>query len=413
LGTVAHAICWINGAPPESAFYLHHRLMGLHAFSGALVAAGMLLWAWPRSAGIRVVWTAIGAVTWAGLLWTGSRSPLVGIALALLVWSFKLDWRERAKLMLAVAVLCLAGMAISALGWSEKSHLGWWHLWHRSAADPSPSGLTSHRSDFWAEGFAHVKEAPWFGHGPDAYGFLTPQLEGAQPHNLLLQLLLDLGAPAAAAVLLLIGSCLLRGWINPTKNPTDLTWLALAIGSVTAAQLDGYFYYPLACLPGAVALGGCTAPRAKEMPSTNDARTSPRSLLSHFWPWLASGAGVILLLHCWLYFQVIHRPAPESPNTWVARAWRIFPSTTFNIDEWVEHWATRYPDDALATSRCARLHSQTPEIFRVKTARLLARRGQLSEAIAELELARAESRPEQHPPIDALLSRMRSAVEPH
>jgi O-antigen ligase len=407
--TVAHWLRWKTGHSEYTAFYDHPRLMGLHGLAGAFAAIAMVSETWRRDGKQRWFWLGAGTLAWAGLLWSGSRSPLVGIAAGLAVWTLKLRGRERRRLVLTTGALCLAGMLLSRLFWTPASGLGWWNVAHRTALTQSTVQLTSNRSSFWSDAATHIPASPWIGYGPDAYSFLTPQLEGAQPHNLELQLLLDVGAPGAIAALSLIGWCLWRGWKGKeVAGAACAAWLAIAIGSVTAAHLDGYFYYPLASIAAWLALGACAAGESTMQPTLLSA--SPRTNGAWIWAppaWLAGG---ILVLNCWLFNRVAHGAPPARPDALLARVWQAFPSVTYNIDLWIDAWARRYPDDALALSRFARRHSQSPDLFRVKTAELLMQRGDSQGALAELELARFEARPEQRPAIDVLLQRARRAT---
>ncbi|MES2696134.1 MAG: O-antigen ligase family protein [Verrucomicrobiota bacterium] len=410
IGVVVHAARWIGGEPPDYAFYVHHRLMGLHTFGGALASLALLVWTWPKTTAPRLLWLVVGLVNWAGLLWTGSRSPLIGIAVAVALWLFKMERPARRQLLFASVFLVAGGLVLSVIAWTPEPYLGWWSAWTRSAGATTAAAITSNRSDFWLSALNHVRAAPWFGHGADAYGYLTPQLEGAQPHNLALQLVLDLGVPGAFCALLLLAGCLWRGYRASSASSAQLFWAAFATGCVVASFLDGYFYYTLAALPAMIALGAS----ATSQPPT-DPTPSPRPLaraVMRLWPFIAAASAALLLLHSVLFHLAAHRPTPVSPSAFTARLWHAFPSTTVNVDEWVPRWTTPFPDAALATARRAIPHSQTPELFRVQIARLLAQRGDFAGAIAELERARADSRPTQHAALDILLARMRASAAP-
>ena len=407
LGTIAHWVCWRAGGNLEHAFYVHHRLMGLHALSSALASLALVLQTWEGRRAVHRAWLGIGIVAWGGLLWTGSRSPLVGIAVGLAVWVLATRRPERPRLLLGAAVLGGGGLLLSLCFWSPAPGIGWWHIWARTAQTTSATALTSNRSSFWADALQHVPSAPWFGHGPDAYGFLRPPLEGAQPHNLVLQLLLDVGVIGAVAAGSLIIIIMARNWSSRhSAAGYPVSWLALAAGSLASAQLDGYFFYPLALLPGVVALGACSAAVRPVAPPAQPGGW--RHVLAHGWLPCAAAATVVLGFHCWLFQRVVHGTPPASPQAAVVRAWRAFPSVTYNVDFWIDAWADKFPDDALAVSRRAAQHAQSPAFFRAKTAGLLVRRGQYQEAASELELARAEAPPNERAAIDALLRSARA-----
>lgn len=404
LATVIHWLRWKTGESSHYAFYGHPRLMGLHTLSGAFASLALLLQATRR--GERIAWLVLGILAWGALFWSGSRSPLVGVAGGLAVWLLRTGGRDRLRLVLATAVLVAGGLLLSLAFWTDEMGLGWWHVAQRTAVTQSVVQITSNRSSFWIDAAHHAAASPWIGYGPDGYSFLVPKLEGAQPHNLFLQLTLDLGAPGAIAALILIACCLWRGWREPSQTTLTAAWLALAAGNVIAAQVDGYFYYPIASIPAWLALGACVT----------SAPSSPRpggkpALVAPAWGGLATAAVAILGLNCWLFQVAYNELPPARPDALVARVWRIFPSVTYNIDNWVDAWTRDFPDDALATSLFARPRSQSPEIFRVKTAQLLTRRRAFPEAIAELERALAEVAPEYRATIEHFLKETQAASQ--
>jgi O-antigen ligase len=408
VASAMHAWRWKLGAEPHTAFYVFTRLMGLHALSSAFAGA-VLVWR-TRAAPLprRLGWLLVAIVAWAGLLWTGSRSPLLGLAVAFAVCALAVRGRERWRLGATLGVLGVAGAAVSWCFWTPAVAIGWWQIAERSAPSLGAKALTSHRTDFWARAFEHVRAAPWFGHGPDAYGFLTPALEGAQPHNVVLQLLLDVGAVgtlAAGALLAIVLGRAVRGARTAAAWAPKI-WLALALGTAVAGLFDGYFFYPLALLPAAVALGAAAASLGAVAENAAASPPAPRKA----WLVPAAGATAVLALHGWLFQNVVHRAPPATPEALVARVWRVFPSVTYNIDFWIDAWAERFPEAALAASRLATQHSQGPDFFRVKTALLLARRGEHRAAAAELERAREEALPEQQPAIERLLGQARAAA---
>lgn len=403
LATALHWLRWRSGEHIQTAFYVYYRLMGLHALGSAFAAVVMVYHTRTAPLASRLIWVVVGIVAWGGLLWTGSRSPLIGLGVGLALWWILFRGAGRARLAGCVALLALSGLAVSYAFYSPDRGIGWWHVWERSVPTQDAKTLTSNRSDFWAGAADHVAASPWFGYGPDAYGFLTPPLEGAQPHNVVLQVLLDVGAVGALALLGLVIVVLWRAAQTPPAGEgVPREWLGLAVASLVSGQLDGYFFYPLALLPSVVAFGACAAAVAR--PAVED-----RGAFA-----LAAGASLataVLAFHVWLFQQVVHRPAPATPDALVARAWRIFPSATYNVDFWIDAWEKPFPAEALAISRLASRNAQAPDFFRVKTALILARRGEHRAAIAELERAHAEAGPAHRPVIEKLLASARAAAQ--
>ncbi len=403
LGTACHWLRWKMGAAPEGAFYPHHRLMGLHLLSGA-VAATMLL---ARSAGrARAAWLAAGALAWGGLLWTGGRAPLLG-ALAGLALAAVLAREARRTLLPAAALHLALGLALAAALDAHKPHLGWRRLWQQTAAASTPQELTSNRSDFWRAAWERAAETPLLGRGPDAYRFLEPKLEGAQPHNALLQWLLDLGAAGAVAVAALAAWSLARAAGSARRRQTAepaphdaAAWLALAGGTLLAGQLDGFFYHQIALLPAAIAFGICAlddGPALEHAPTVAPGRAA--------WRGLAVAVAGVLALHGWLFHHVAVAP-PPAPTDRVVRVWRAFPSCTLGLERWLEAWRERDPAAALALSRFAQAHSAQGDFFHVQTAGLLWRQGDRAGARRELEAALAIAPWQMRPVIEGLRAQL-------
>lgn len=377
LATVLHGVRWGLGAPPESAFYLHHRLMGLHLLGGALAATALAATA-GRDA---LRWTVLGVIPWAGLLWTGSRSPLLGLACGVGWWWLRAGAETRRRLLRTGALHVAAGLALSAVLSAGRPHLGWLRVLQPPASGTAQE-FTSNRSDFWRGALHHAGEAPGLGFGPDAYRFLEPKLEGAQPHNVFLQAMLDAGAPAALGLAVLAFLAVRRGARRLEGDEAAAAWQALAVASLVAGQLDGYFYHLLGLWPAALALGVCVGAASPGAARARD-RLPGTSALG-----LAGAATIALLLHTWLTYQVALAP-PPAPGSLVARTWRAFPSATQHLDRWIGAWERTSPPAALELARFGRERTPFGDYFQVQIAGLLLRAGDRAGAERELTSALA------------------------
>lgn len=378
--TVLHWTHWKLGAAPESAFYPHHRLMGLHLLGGALAATALLA----TAARWRVVWMITGIASWGGLLWTGSRAPLLALLASLAGWMIFARGNTRRRLALATASHLAGGLLLSWVLQANRPWLGWMRMWQRTVEVSSTQELTANRSDFWHGAWTHFLASPWWGYGPDAYRFLLPQLEGAQPHNAILQWLLDFGVLGAGIAAFFAGLAVYRGFRRHAMGEAPMGWTAIAFASLLAGQLDGFFYHLGGLFTAALALGISLCAPAKPP------RPAPvlGGRLDWWWPPAAIAAGGVLLLHTWIFYHVARArpPAPDSP---VARVWRVFPSTTLGLDRWIEAWEGRWPEQALALSRQAQGQSPNADFFHVQMAGLLLRRGDRAGALREMDVALA------------------------
>jgi O-antigen ligase len=398
LGTSLHWLRWKLGASPDHAFYLHHRLMGLHLLGGSLAATALLATARRRT----LPWIVVGAVAWGGLLWTGSRSPLVGIAAGLALWGWRAASPLRRRLALATGIHLAAGLALSAALSAHLPYLGWLRVAQSATTVPtSAQELTSNRSEFWRGALTHVPAAPWIGHGPDAYRFLEPKLEGAQPHNVVLQTMLDLGAPASLGLAAFAVLALLRGLRRLEPDDARAGFMVITVASLVAGQFDGYFYHLLGLSAALLGFGVCLAATSTPPPPA----TPPPRLVRH-WPILLSAcATLVLLLHTWLVQRVALAPPPP-PDSTVARVWRAFPSMTQHLERWVTSWERTSPAAALELARFARERTPFGDFFHVQIAGLLLRAGDRAGAQRELAAARAIAPTQMRPVIEDLQRRL-------
>lgn len=393
LGTVVHWTRWKLGVDPMGAFYPHVRLMGLHALGGALAATVLVVFA--ASTTWRALWFVVGAIAWGGLLWSGSRTPVIGAIAGLGVLLLSADRSERKRFALASVLLPGAGLALSLALRLPQEHLGVAGALQRSLEAGSLQAFTSNRSVFWAQAWQRFLESPWLGHGPDAYRFFEPKLEGAQPHNALLQWLLDFGLFGALATAVLVAFALRRGWRGATYSSAHLGWAIIAVASLVAAQLDGFFYHQMAFATTALALGICALASPAPLAPAPTPRPAWGRVIATTLPIAA------LAFHAWLFHAVAIAP-PPAPDSLVARAWRATPTTTFALERWIEAWSRPHPDAAVELARIAVRQSPNGDFFHVQLAGLLWQRGDREGARRELATALAIASPRMRPVIQQL-----------
>lgn len=385
-GTVAVWLLWAWGGRGAVPLYAHHRIFGLHTLSGAIAATGLVMRFWPQRTR-RNIWLAVGAINWAGLLWSGGRGPALALVAGLFAWWLTGDAPSRQRLFRASACLLVAGLIVSLSMWSPRPELGWWNYVHRTtSANVGPalslSAVTATRSDFWRESLQRVQDKPWIGHGPDAYRFLTPKLDGQQPHNFIIQLLLDVGVAGALAAIIFIGTAFAVSWQHLRKrggNSDVAPWFALALASTVAGLLDGVYYHLLAFLPAAIALNAMLAFH----PGREDesaAQTRGRSLFLT----ITGVAAMVLMVHTLIFYMLAVAPPPENPLKWQAQLVRKFPSTTFGLWRWFDAWQSTEPDTTLHWCRWAQGHSANSPSFHIYAAHLLIDRGDRAGAVEEL-----------------------------
>jgi O-antigen ligase len=410
-GAVAVWTLWLANGRGAVPLYAHHRIFGLHMLVGAL--AGTALAVRSIRAPQRWRWLAVGALNWGAVLWSGGRGPLVALAGGLVCW-FLVCPSDRRRLASTTTLQLLAGLALSAVFWTPRPELGWWHAFSRTAAATQPgtidvSALTSTRSEFWRASVQHGLRSPWIGHGPDAYRFFTPKLDGQQPHNVVLQLWLDLGLLGALPALVLLSGAVWFGWRLARRDDPGgavAPWVALLAALLLGGLLDGIFYHVLTLLPAMLALGVVLFAIGVPDVVPVAGRRGPDALLA---PALGGGALIVLALHACIFHALTGAPPPAGPEAAVARLVRAFPSTTFGLWGWLDQWHRTNPDAALAWARWAQTHATNPAIFHIRAAQYLQARGQLVAAREELSLAEAKAHWTSRPAISELRKNLSAA----
>ena len=407
-GTLTVWALWILTGRAGVPLYPHPRILGLHTLAGAVASVALITQKDVHRAG-RGFWLAAGVITWGGLLWSGGRAPVLALVVALGLWMLLSPVPLRRALFRTTTMLLLAGLvvsfAVSTPIWGAHPDLGWWHAIGRTASAATTgnaSQLSSTRTEFWADVVVRARETPWLGHGPDSYRFLTPKLDGQQPHNFALQLWLDLGAVGAVPLLGLLLALFVIGWRRAVTAAPVIApaWLAVLTASIVAGLLDGVFYHLLAFLPAMLALGVALGLVSNLAPP---ARTSqaPRVVIGI--------ASLVLLLHLGVFYVLAVGPVP-APTDLRAVGVRVFPSTTFGLWRWLDDWQPAHSADVLEWTRWAEEHSPNPVFFHVYAARVLAAQGDRAGAEKELREALAKAHWSMRPAIEQMRRQLHPAT---
>jgi len=337
------------------------RLFGAHQFAGAIAAAGLLAKAkLPRPWRLLVV--AGAALAWTGVFWSGSRAPMIALAVATALWLWRGAPAERRAILRWTPVLAAFGLAAALLLGRPQPGMGWSAAVERTVKAADIREMSSERSLFWSETWRYAIRSPVIGHGADGYRFIEPTQNGSQPHNVLLQWFVEYGVLGLVPLLALALRCLdgLRTRREET-GPLHI-WACSAFGGALAyGMLDGVFYHATIFMPVAViagfALGAVPAPTG-----------APGRGVRLLRPLLLVGLGA-LLLHGWLGFMLLNA-RNVSPESAPARVLRAFPSTTYGLQNWIDGWRRDRPDLAMDWIRWAQTVSVESATFHAYAAQL-------------------------------------------
>ena len=370
--------------------YGHARIFGIHMLVGSAAVVALLIHP-PRHRLGKAVVIAAAVIVWSGLLWSGGRGPLVGLAAGLAVWWWRGGARERTRLVIWTPVLLLAGLAVSHFFGTRAYNLGWGRTVASTVNASGFQGLSSERNLIWGQTLREIGPQPWLGQGADAYRFFQPMPVGDQPHNFILQWILAFGAPAALALMIVVARRTVRGLRAIDSTDTCSAWRRAAaagfLAAVVSAMFDGGFYHAVSLIP-VVVLAGIAG-------SVPAGATAVAASGRRVWPTLrAAGlttAAAVVFLHAYLFFHLL-APPPASPHAAPARILRIFPSATYGFWRWMNVWTPSVPvEERLDWLAWAGRHSPQPAIFYYQAAGCHLERRDLPAAADSLSRAVATS----------------------
>jgi putative inorganic carbon (HCO3(-)) transporter len=216
-------------------------------------------WPWVSWLALLLGTTAVTLFITAVLIFTQSRSALIGLAVALTLMAGMAAWRRSPRLLIGMALLALlSGVALwqappdfIPLNLSQEADLG--------LGDQRAVNSLDGRKEIWSRAIYGLQDFPFTGMGMGTFRrvvhilyplfLISPTIDIAHAHNHLLQTGLDLGIPGMIAYLALWLGAAFMLWQSWRDAPNQ--WLtAVAVG--LAGSLAAYFVYGLT---DAVALG--------------------------------------------------------------------------------------------------------------------------------------------------------------
>ncbi len=343
--------------------YIHPRLMGMH-LTAATVAALAWLHLAPRKGDLRTAQWLVAIVSCAGMLWSGGRSPILALGAALGMLLLLDPGRDRRALLRQTILVGIAALALSAANWTDNPGLGWWHAISRSTAATDMSQLTSSRTDIWKLVWSRIQEAPLLGHGPGDYRFMRPRQDGHQPHNWILQWLLESGAVGLVLFTTITSRAVARALRMPRDEPTAPWRLAAATGlcaCLAGGLFDGYFYHAQIYICAALFAGLCLGvPGPAPAPALHPRRQLWLGMLRR--SALVVGC-LLMLIHSFFVLRFSKWAPIPLPDSTTARLVRAFPSWNYGLERWLDSWGKDDPRIAIAWSDWACRHGTDADFF--------------------------------------------------
>lgn len=376
------------GVGAQSMFfptYWSARLFGGHQFVGCLAGLGLLIIP-PEKYRLKPLVILATAIAFTGLAWSGSRAPVAGLAVFIGLWFWKGSSNDRRALWIWVPLLSVAGLVFSYPLGQPYPQLGWWDAFQRTVHASGVESISSDRSKFWQVVWNHIGQSPWIGHGADGYRFIHPSQNGNQPHNMLLQWLLEFGLFGAIPIIL----GLIRGLAplqqarvspEPTAGQSGNIWAAAALaGALIYGCFDGVFYHMVIFMPVAVIAGFAWGRRPLPM---NHAPIGWVDRGRGLFGYILVAAASLLVLHNWLYLKLL-KDHTVQPQSIPAKILRGFPSVTYGLQNWTEAWRPTRPELAMAWIKWAQTVSTEQNIFHAHAAQIYLYEKNFEAAEAEL-----------------------------
>lgn len=301
------------------------------------------------------------SVLWGFLLWSGSRGGIVASGIGGIFTGLFLV-KKKKKFFIILILSILLGFIGSLFFQVDHTSLG--------AANAIKRTSIGARILIWTEALHDVKGSLLFGLGPDSFRFF-PRLRNGfiQPHNALVQGILEWGIPGTIMFILLLFMLMYKGFVRIVIQKQTYfygiksTALALTVAYLCFGFVDGVYYHALPLTLLAYAFAVISLPGAKKNAIGVSNRYIPVTRMT-----LRVLTTILLMVFCLQFAvsQTIKSERIPDPFSVKGRLVRFFPSETCGLERWVMDWKKTYPKVALQASiRFARASSLSYVFWRV------------------------------------------------
>lgn len=177
------------------------------------------------------------------LIWSGTRAAVLGCTVAMLA-AWRVAGRPPVRALLLKLPPILIGAAIVATLLAPYGHSQYWLIMPGDGA--STHSFTSGRLVYWADSLRVFAQHPLFGTGAGSSWWLVP-LDGSyhvQPHNAVVQFLLNWGVFATAAVLFVLGAAVWRSHQAAIRDRQLLPMVMMLDSLLVMSMFDGMLHFP-------------------------------------------------------------------------------------------------------------------------------------------------------------------------
>ncbi len=189
-------------------------------------------------------------LTWliAYLCFLGGRMSMISVLLGFSLLILTLHHKKMPlKSIIGVMIISIGGGILLCELLSYYPWNGLFGSIQRTVETDSINELSSNRLAVWKATFNPILENLWFGLGPQGYYFMPGRVFGVQPHNVILQFLVEWGVIGSVSFIWLLLRLFIRGLrfnLQPKAvNPYTLSAGACICTLTLNALTDGLYYH--------------------------------------------------------------------------------------------------------------------------------------------------------------------------
>lgn len=248
---------WVTMMP----HFTNIRNFGDYAAAGVILMSLGTVWIQEKAVRFKpflLLFILLLSMAFGLLFWGGGRGSILAVATGLL-WlvSFGAQKGKRGQFALLTTLSASIGWLLSSFFAVQNMSLGLFNSFGRTVGASSLDRLLSGRMSLWQVALEKINPPDgnlFFGHGPDIFRLQTDFPGIIQPHNFVIQALLEWGLPGMVFFSLLLVVLYKRCW-NQARGNKKITYelyhypllgaQALWVSYFFLGLIDGVFYHAL------------------------------------------------------------------------------------------------------------------------------------------------------------------------